>query len=469
MSGSCRPGVCDVVADRPVWVSRSRTFTASTAAAAQLFPFVTGAGAPSSGVPLGHHQVWGEPVHGDPFAWLAAGLTTNTGVFQLGQPGTGKSAFAKRQMVGLASTGVRPVVLGDPKGEYSQLVERMGGQVIRVGRGRDRINPLDSQALAGGGLEVRARRLTLLLALCSLVRGSHPIGNGEEVVLAAAVDELSSDGRDPTVPDVLTALRNPSPRVLDAAQVRSLPQYDDVTQQLRWTLGLVCEGSLKGVFDSPSSRRFDAEAPAVAVDLSAVDDETLLGAAMLASWAWGQAAVAAASAVTGESRWLIVMDELWRALRGAPGLVDHADALTRLNRSRGVASLMITHSLSDLQALPNQEDIAKAMGFIDRSAIVVLSGLPRRELRAVSEVVALSEAEQELVASWASADSWRPGARHPGRGRYLIKTGHRPGLPVQMQLTPVEADLYSTDPDLTRFTGGQPGTSWASSGSRLGA
>lgn len=428
------------------WVSRSRTFTASTAAAAGLFPFVAGAGAPTQGVPVGRHLMWGEPVRADPFSWLAAGLTTNTGVFHLGQPGTGKSAFAKRQMVGMAGAGVRPVVLGDPKGEYSELVRRMGGQVIRVGRGLDRINPLDSQAFAAADpMETRARRLTLVLALCGLVRKDRVVGNGEEVVLAAAIDGLSGHGVDPTVPDVLRALQDPAANVMDAAQVRSVEQYDSVTQELRWTLSLLCEGSLKGVFDRASTRQFDASAPAVAVDLSAVDDETLMGAAMLSSWSWGQAAVSAASAANKRSRWFIVMDELWRALRGAPGLVDHADALTRLNRSQGVASLMATHSLRDLQALPGAHDVAKAMGFIDRSAIVVLSGLPRRELSLVSEVVALSEAEKDLVAGWASADSWRAGARHPGRGRYLIKTGHRPGLPVSMHLTPIERDLYNTD------------------------
>ena len=79
-----------------------RTFTASTLTAASMFPFVVGSGAPRDGVCVGRHLVWGERVHVDPFAWLAAGLTTNTGMFQLGQPGTGKSAFAKRQLLGLA-------------------------------------------------------------------------------------------------------------------------------------------------------------------------------------------------------------------------------------------------------------------------------------------------------------------------------------------------------------------------------
>jgi len=142
---------------------------------------------------------------------------------------------------------------------------------------------------------------------------------------------------------------------------------------------------------------------------------------------------------------LAVMDELWRALRGGAGLVEHADALTRLSRAKGMASLMVTHSLADLDALPTEEDRAKARGFVDRSAITVLGGLPPRELDRVEEVAPLTDAEREMVASWSSPESWQPGALHPGRGKYMIKTGGRLGIPVQMRLLPTELDLYDSD------------------------
>ena len=41
---------------------------------------------------------------------------------------------------------------------------------------------------------------------------------------------------------------------------------------------------------------------------------------------------------------------------------------------------MITHSMADLEALPTRADVAKARGFVERSAIVALGGLPPREL-----------------------------------------------------------------------------------------
>lgn len=42
--------------------------------------------------------------------------------------------------------------------------------------------------------------------------------------------------------------------------------------------------------------------------------------------------------------YLVVLDELWRALRIGHGMIDRVDALTRLNRQRGVGLAMISHT-----------------------------------------------------------------------------------------------------------------------------
>jgi len=188
------------------------------------------------------------------------------------------------------------------------------------------------------------------------------------------------------------------------------------------------------------------------VDISRVSaaGDQLVAAAMLCVWAYGYGLVDANAALADRGlaprrQHLAVMDELWRALRGSAGLVEHADSLTRLNRAKGMASVMVTHSLADLDALPTEEDRAKAQGFIERSAIKVLAGLPPRELDRVNRVVRLNAAERDLVGSWAAPEAWLPGAGHPGRGKYLIKTGERPGLPVAMHLVGDEWTLYDTD------------------------
>jgi hypothetical protein len=460
------------IAGRVAHVEPAPEYQATTVQACGLFPFTAGSGSPSFGVPFGRHMMWGEVVCCDPFSWMDAGLTTNRGVFFLGQPGTGKSSGGKRLCRGLMAFGVTPLFLGDAKPDYTDVVRSAGGQVIRIGRGLDRINPLDAGPLGTAlarlsgaeadrlSLEVRGRRLNATLALCTLVRTDAPLLNAEETVIGAAVDLLADrlqPGADPTIPDILSIIREAPDRLVAAAEVDSLEEYRAETRRLRQTLRMLCEGSLKGVFDGPTTTPIDLSAPAVSVDISAVVSagDTLLAAAMLSTWSYGFAVIDASSALadaglTPPRRYVAVLDELWRALRGAAGLVDHADALTRVYRGRNVAHMMMTHSLDDLNALPTEADRAKARGFVDRCAITVLAGLPMRELDEVSRIVPLSQAEKAMVSSWSSPETWQPGARHPGRGKYLIKTGQRVGIPVEMEYVADEARLYNTDGELVR-------------------
>jgi hypothetical protein len=454
-------------AGRAVHVAAGIEYQATTAQLCGLYPFMAGSGTPTAGTPVGRHQLWGEVVCLDPLAWLRAGLVTNPGVFVLGQPGTGKSALVKRLVVGAACFGTQVLVLGDTKPDYTRLVTHLGGQVIRIGRGLDRINPLDAGPLGTAlaktkGIEAerlrqetRSRRLALLLALATLVR-EQPITNAEEVILGRAIDLLDdrlTAHRQPTVTDVLQVIEDGPDTLRSAARAATPHRYQQRVADLVFTLDLLCTGSLAGVFDGPTSQPIDLDAPAVSIDISAVKaaGDKLLTAAMLCTWSYGFGCADAAAALAGLGTaprrcFLGVMDELWRALRGAPGLVEHADALTRLNRAKGMASVMITHSLADLDALATEEDRAKARGFIDRSAITVLAGLPPRELDRVAQITPLTEPERALVASWSAPESYLPGARHPGRGKYLIKTGERLGIPVQLSLAGPEHQLYDTDP-----------------------
>ncbi|MEH0971569.1 hypothetical protein V6U77_10585 [Micromonospora sp. CPCC 205546] len=451
-------------AGRASHVDPGMEYQGTTVQLAGLYPFVAGSGAPTLGTPIGRHMLWGEVVCLDPLEWLRAGLITNPGMFVLGQPGVGKSTIVKRLITGMTATGTQALILGDTKPDYTRLVEHLGGQVIRIGRGLDRLNPLDSGPLGTAmkrmgaaearqlRLEIRGRRMSLLLALCALVRGRQ-IDNPEEVVLGRAIDVLAERSEaDPTVPDVLALIEAGSDELRTAARARSDGEYRRRVDALVPTLALLCEGSLRGVFDGPTTRPLDLDAPAVSVDISrvAAAGDQLVAAAMLCVWGYGfgvvdAAAVLAEQGLAPRRQYLGVMDELWRALRGASGLVEHADALTRLNRQRGMASVMVTHSLADLDALPTEEDRAKAQGFIERSAIKILAGLPPRELARVNEVIRLSGPERDLVSSWAAPEAWFAGSVHPGRGKYLVKTGERPGLPVALSLVGEEWELYDTD------------------------
>src|ERR1022692_2671408 len=255
-------------AGRAAHVAAPPEYQATTTQVCGLFPFVAGGGTPAAGTPVGRHQLGGEVVCLDPLAWLRAGLVTNPGMFVLGQPGTGKSTLVKRLVTGAVATGTTALILGDTKPDYTMLTEHLDGQVIRIGRGLDRINPLDAGPL-GQALrrmtgadaeqlrwEVRSRRLSLLMALATLIREAR-ISNAEEVILGRAVDLLDerlAGTREPAVTDVLTVIEQGPDMLRSAARASTPGSYQDRVASLVFTLDLLRTGSLAGVFDGPDRK-----------------------------------------------------------------------------------------------------------------------------------------------------------------------------------------------------------------------
>lgn len=426
---------------------------------AGLYPFVGGSGSRVRGVPIGHDLHTHEPVGLHPGDWLKSGLITNTGMWVQAQPGVGKSAFAKRLGTGLCAMGWMMFVPADVKGEYSPLISRLGGTVIKIGRGFDAINPLDPGPLgqllatvpAGRQRDalresIRARQTALLEGLLLLELDRAPTTTERNLVSRAldVATDATDDGQ-PTIPEVRAVLDQAPQALLDAARVEGRPErYFDLMREVLSALDLLVDGPLRGLFDRRSTARLDPASPATSLDISVLDEETdeVVAAAMLCSWAWGSGMIEARQAGAGKNI-LWIQDEAWRALRTGPGLVEKSDRMTRLNRHKGVASVYLTHSMDDLEALPSAEDRAKARGIASRCAIHVYGGLPATELSSLA--VSLSSREADMLASWQSAGTWVPGQRHPGRGLYLIKAGERAGLPVRMHLNRRELELYNTD------------------------
>lgn len=448
-------------------------YAGTTAQICGLFPFAVSSGASVHGVPIGRHMHTAEPVGLDPAAWLRTGLVSNTGVWVQGQPGIGKSSITKRMLVGLVGYGMTAVIPGDIKGEYTELIDALGGSVWRIGRGLTAtLNPLDAGPLtaalaAAVGAErdrlaetIRARRLSLLEALISIVRRGE-VTVTERRLLGAALDLVTGvrGAHQPLIPDVLHLLTLGLDELHRIAAAIDEPTYRLATRELVNTLGLLCDGALRGLFDRASTITAELDSPALSLDISALDedDDDIVAAAMLCSWAWS-ASVIDAAAHTGHRRNIVqVQDELWRALRVAPGLVERSDRITRLNRHRGVVSFQITHSLDDLQALPTEADRAKARGMASRNAILLLGGMADKELDGLRRITPLTTGEAALITSWAAPPTWHCGRAHPGRGKYLIKSGERMGLPVALTLTPTEQQLYDTDGAFRRNPDQAPG------------
>lgn len=437
-----------------------------------LWPFGAGAGTPMVGVPLGRDLDSGATVCCDPVSWFTrTGLLASPSVFVLGRPGLGKSTVVRRMALGLSGYGVHPLVFGDLKPDYVDLIRAIGGQVISLGRGRGHLNVLDPGASVGAAArltgearrrllaDVHGRRLHMISALVTILRSGPPTDR-EETILSAALnvlDDRHGPGAVPVLGDLLQVIKDAPQPVRSVALDRGdMNRYRDITENLEASLtALTGDGRLGGTFARPTTEAMKLDRP-VCFDVSGIDDsEVLLQAAVLLScWSYGFGAVSAAHALADaelepQRNYFLVMDELWRVLQAGRGLVDRVNALTRLDRQRGVGLAMITHSIDDLLALPTEEDRTKAQGFVQRAGMVICGGLPPAEMPQLSQVVELTEAERRLLVDWSTPPAWDGTndrrAEPPGLGNFLIKVGSRPGIPLHLDLTAAELEVNNTN------------------------
>jgi hypothetical protein len=454
------------------YIEQPVEYRGTTVQVCGLWPLGVGSATPTVGVPMGRHIYTGNTVCFDPVSWFTRTSLINTpSVYILGEPGMGKSTAVRRMVMGLTARGVTPLILGDLKPDYADLVRGLGGQVLRVGPGLDRINPLDTgpwrdvlskvdgkdAALVKAG--VISRRVNMVQALMHLIRRG-PVTSDESTVLSAAIKLLSDREQhtQPVLSDVLRVVQE-APAAVRAVTLFASDSEGDIarfrgdTASLQRSLLALLHGPLGDTFEGQTTTPIDLDTPAVCVDISGIDenDELRTASTLLSTWSYGFAQVDAAHmladlGLAAPRVFFTVLDEMWRALRVGHGLVDRADALTRLNRQRGTGVAMITHSLDDPASLPTAEDRAKARGFADRCAVLMVGPCSESELDAVHRVRQLSEAERREVLSWSAPPSFGAGGRTAvGLGNFLLKVGARPGIPVHLEPTPTELKLGNTN------------------------
>lgn len=433
-----------------------------------LFPFIVGGNAPLVGAPLGRALDGSGTVCADPISWFQRGLISAPSAMVLGLNGLGKSSLIRRIIMALAGYGTHTMALGDIKPDYVDLIEALGGQVITIGHGKAGINPLDAgnvdeaAALMGDGLgrdallaAAHERKKTMVCSLIHIIRRAAPTDR-EETIVDEAVRILEDRGGQPVLADLLSVVREAPDALRRAALDRGdLAHYREVTESLEASLMALLSGRFGGIFaaDTTTPMMMDRS---VVFDVHSLlqAEEDLQAAVLLACWSYGFATVEIAQSladagVAPRRRYQIVMDELWRILRASSGLVERIDSLTRLNRTVGVGQMMITHSMADFNALASPADRFKALGFVERSKMLFLGGLPAREMDLLTGVVAMSEAEKNLLASWNAPGTYDPatGREAPpvGRGKFLLKTSGAPGSAFQVQFVAGERELSDTN------------------------
>lgn len=262
-----------------------------------LYPWVIGSGSPMIGTPVGVHLATGEPVHLDLTGWMRrGGLITAPTALVLALNGYGKSSLIRRLQAGSIAQGHLSMVLGDCKPDFRVQTEAMGGQVVQVGDGHGKINPLDVGAMGTAivmmteaadfldecqdvtnvactdavyttfgpklgaeweqasdwqrqqhvanlrtaarsmRLETRRRQTMTVSSLVQLVRGT-PIAEFEETMISSGIDVLYddkgfTDAHPPILQDLYDVICAPTDTLIEDAGIQPGRHADPTTGQL---------------------------------------------------------------------------------------------------------------------------------------------------------------------------------------------------------------------------------------------
>ena len=97
----------------------------------------------------------------------------NPNALILGTPGSGKSFSAKREIANAFLVTDDDIIISDPESEYSPLVARFGGQVIKISPTSSQyINPMDINMNYSDDDNPIALKADFILSLCELIVGN---------------------------------------------------------------------------------------------------------------------------------------------------------------------------------------------------------------------------------------------------------------------------------------------------------
>jgi hypothetical protein len=128
----------------------------------------------------------------------------------LGTPGSGKSFSAKREITNAFLVTDDDIIICDPEAEYSPLVERLKGQVIKISPTSTQfINPMDINANYSEEDNPIALKADFILSLCELVvggkEGLQPV---EKTVIDRCVHQIYQKYFDHPVPENMPVLED---------------------------------------------------------------------------------------------------------------------------------------------------------------------------------------------------------------------------------------------------------------------
>jgi type IV secretory pathway VirB4 component len=411
--------------------AQRRGHRVSSAHLQAAYPFVAEGGLGSRGVYVGRDLHGGSFVY-DPWELYGQELT-DPNMVVVGHVGSAKSSLIKTLIFRQRVFG-RVARVIDVKREYAPLAEAVGGTVIRLRPGGQiRLNPLTP--LAG-----RERQLDLLRAvtIATLHRRLSP---EEDAALRVALQAVTGSLTDvePTVPDVVAALLQPTADMADAL-VTTPDALAQAARDAALALARLCQGDLRGMFDGPTTAGLDFDAPIVVLDLADVYSSEALAIFMACATAFMQATLAARPQA---AKVISVVDEAWRVLSEL-GLSEWLQSNFKLARQHGQQNVILMHRFSDLSSAgaAGSREARIAEGLLSDAGTRVIHRQTESEAPVAAQLLGLTETETALL----------PGL---GRGEAIWKVGQRSFF-VRHLISSAEAQLVNTDAAMAVHCEGRP-------------
>jgi len=320
---------------------------------ATAYPFLVASGETLRGPYIGEDVLARSPFGFDPWLAYSANVVRSHSAAIIGVKGTGKSMLAKSWSCGLMRMGRKVAVPHDPNGEWGRVSTFAGGKTVGVGGGRHtRINLLDpgerdaAMSDEDWQADVLQFRRSTMKTVMSQLRGMVPMTPFEHTTIDLVLMHLAHHDT-VVLPMVYDRLRD----------VDAWTQDEDVRQAARvlaHTVRLVVEGELQGLFDGESTVTFDASAPMMVVDTSALKGASPEAKALLrlATSNWIKRATSGSHrqprVIVHEEAAVELLNDV--AGGGGGGLTEKV-AGEKVARHDGVSNWYLLHRIADLDAL----------------------------------------------------------------------------------------------------------------------
>ncbi|OPC85019.1 ATP/GTP-binding protein [Embleya scabrispora] len=318
----------------------------STGQAQAIYLPTAAPGLGDSGVIIGREVYSGKGYIYDPFQLYGQQLPAPHWLV-LGESGNGKSALEKTYVLRQLRFRDRQVVVLDAQGEdgvgeWNLIAEALGVKPIRLDPNdlsgdAVRLNPLDPAIAVTG-------QLALLRTIIEVAMG-HALQERAGYALKAAHTHVmrTVSGRQPILPDIVEALRNPTPESCELLHL-------DVKDVRVWGLDValvldrLTDGDLKGMFEGPTTDGIDLDSPLIIFDLSHIDRNSI--------------AMPILMAIVGvwlEHTWIrpdrvkriFLVEEAWHIIN-SPFVAQLFQRLLKFGRRLGLSFVAVVHHLSDV-------------------------------------------------------------------------------------------------------------------------